>query len=603
MLEIAKFSWSNFLSFGDYVSTVDLSTLKECLITGTVEDSNGNILEGRSNGAGKSNVISALQWTLFGRTVHSANPGNKIRNWGSKADTWGKVVLENGDSILRTRTSDGGTEVTFYHAGEEQCFSADTLSTLKAQQIQLNQAFKLDWDIFSKSVFFSCFDKPWLQMSDQKRKEVLERLLKLDRLKYYAKSAQMRTSADSAELETQKQAIQSRIQFLTDLKAQTEAQKHAAEQFENNRQARVNAKIQQKAQIQAQIGECPVHDVSLIETCWNEYTKLQTKINESIAAVQAKRNEVTNSHNYAIRRVNDLQREINAWESKKGTTCASCGQPVADGHVHDQTSPKTEEKASLEASLPDQASQIETMNNMITKAEAILVEKKPEIDLAQVQANERYRQSLEQQVLTIDDEITKIQAEVAPNIQAMDELKSSLGRIKGEIEDCKKKVEVLEERIIHLEYIRKAYSDRAKVKRDIVGEHIPLINERLRYYLDVMELDVKVQLTDSLGVESNRWGYDFQSMGEKRRTDVAMMLATYDLHEQLYGRQCNLLVLDEVDGQMDHQGLNALIHIIKNDLANRAGSTFIISHRNTMQSVFGSEIKVRKRDKLSYLEQ
>jgi DNA repair exonuclease SbcCD ATPase subunit len=252
--------------------------------------------------------------------------------------------------------------------------------------------------------------------------------------------------------------------------------------------------------------------------------------------------------------------------------------------------------------LPDQAGQIEAMDAMIAKVQKVMVEQAPKIELSVVEANERYRVSLQHQIQGFDAEIVRIQEEVAPNVQAMDELKSSLGRIKGEIDGCQKKVEILEERIIHLEYIRKAYSDRSKVKRDIVGEHIPLINERLRYYLDVMELEVKVQLTDSLGIENNYWGYDFQSMGEKRRTDVAMMLATYDLHEQLYGRQCNMLVMDEIDGQMDHQGLNSLIHIIKNDLSNRAGSTFIISHKNTMQSVFGSEIKVRKRAKLSYLE-
>jgi DNA repair exonuclease SbcCD ATPase subunit len=602
MLEIAKFSWSNYLSFGDYVSTVDLTNLKECFITGTIEDENGNLLDGRSNGAGKSNVISALQWTLFGRTTHSANPGNKIRNWGSKADTWGKVVLENGDNILRTCTADGTTEVTFYHAGEETCATADTLGTLKAQQAKLNQAFKLDWDIFSKSVFFSCFDKPWLQMSDQKRKEVLEKLLKLDRLGYYAKSAQARAGADTRDLETQKTEISSRIRFLTDLKTQTEAQKNAADQFEVNRTNRINAKIQQKNDTQVQLDQCQVYDIELVRGCWERYNALKAQMTEKINAIQTNRTKTANSYNYSMRRVADLQREIMAWESKKGTTCASCGQPVADGHVHEQTTPKSEEKASLESTLPDQAGQIEAMDAMIAKVQKVMVEQAPKIELSVVEANERYRVSLQHQIQGFDAEIVRIQEEVAPNVQAMDELKSSLGRIKQEIGECQKKVGILEERIIHLEYIRKAYSDRSKVKRDIVGQHIPLINERLRYYLDVMELEVKVQLTDSLGVESNYWGYDFQSNGEKRRTDVAMMLATYDLHEQLYGRQCNMLVLDEVDGQMDRQGINALIHIIKNDLVNRAGSVFIISHNNTMQSVFGSEIKVRKRAKLSYLE-
>jgi len=603
MLEISKFSWSNFLSFGDYVSTIDLSTFRECLITGAIEDENGNVLEGRSNGAGKSNVIAALQWTLFGRTAHASNPGNKIRNHFTKGDTWGKIVLENGDSILRTRKADGTTEVVFYHAGEEQCMMADTLGTLKAQQAKLSQAFNLDWDIFSKSVFFSCFDKPWMQMSDQKRKEVLERLLKLDRLAYYAKSAAGRAGTDSAEMQAQKEAVQSRIQFLTDLKTQTESQKAAAEQFEANRQARINTKIAHKEQVNQTLMGCACYDLERIESDWVQYNTMKNKMVEKINTLQVKRNEVANCYNYSSRRALDLQREIDAWESKLGTVCRSCGQPVADGHIHDQTNPKTEEKRGLEQQLPTQKQQIDRMDQMIQTANEAMEKNKPEYEYNFAKSQMDYRQNLINQMSMIDAEIEAIKAETPPNIQAMSDLRTSLMRIKGEIEIHKAKAEELEERIIHLEYIRKAYSDRSKVKRDIVVEHIPFINERLRYYLDILDLDVKIQLTDSLGIESNYWGYEFQSYGEKRRTDVAMMFSTFDLHEQLYGRQCNVLALDEVDGQMDRQGIDSLIHIIKNDLSNRAGSIFIISHMDTMQSVFGSEIRVRKRGKLSYLEQ
>lgn len=603
MLEIAKFSWSNFLSFGDYVSTVDLSDIHECLITGTIEDEHGNIIEGRSNGAGKSNVIAALQWTLFGKTVHSSNPGSKICNHFTKADTWGKIVLENGDSILRTRTTDGTTEVTFYHAGEEQCISADTLSTLKAQQASLSQAFNLDWDIFSKSVFFSCFDKPWMQMGDQKRKQVLERLLKLDRLEYYAKSATGRVTSASNELESQKNAINSRIQFLTDLHSQVKSQQIAAQQFEGNRQNRINNKIEQKNQIQIQIDGAQTYDLSVIQTCWNEYNTLKANLEEKIKAVQEKRNEIANNFNYSSRRVADLQREINAWNAKMGTVCSSCGQSVADGHVHEQTGPKETEKSNLEQGLPSMNEKIMAMDNMVKLAQDTIIKNKPEIDLATAQAQMNYIDSLRNQIIQIDKEIIQIQAEQPPNVQAMTELRSSLMRIKKEIDESKTKIVEIEEQILHLEYIRKAYSDRSKVKKYIISDHIPFVNERLRYYLDILQLDVKIQLTDSLGVESNFWGYEFQSNGEKRRTDVAMMFATFDLHEQLYGRQCNVLALDEVDGQMDQQGIDSLIHIIKNDLANRAGSIFIISHMDTMQSVFGSEIKVRKRGNFSYLEQ
>ena len=148
MLEIAEWSWSNFLSFGDYSSGVNLDGMNQCFVTGVVEDENGTVLNGRSNGAGKSTFIAALQWALFGRTFHNANPGDKIMNYFTKSDTWVKVTLVNGDNILRTRRRDGSCEVTYYHSGLEENVVADTLSTLKAQQARINQVFKLDWTCF-----------------------------------------------------------------------------------------------------------------------------------------------------------------------------------------------------------------------------------------------------------------------------------------------------------------------------------------------------------------------------------------------------------------------------------------------------------------------
>jgi DNA repair exonuclease SbcCD ATPase subunit len=97
------------------------------------------------------------------------------------------------------------------------------------------------------------------------------------------------------------------------------------------------------------------------------------------------------------------------------------------------------------------------------------------------------------------------------------------------------------------------------------------------------------------------WGYEFESGGERKRTDVAFMLAMFDFHEQMYGRQCNVLVLDEVDGRMDDDGIDSLISIIKNDLASRVETVLIISHRNMMFDTFEREIKVTRKERYSYL--
>jgi DNA repair exonuclease SbcCD ATPase subunit len=154
----------------------------------------------------------------------------------------------------------------------------------------------------------------------------------------------------------------------------------------------------------------------------------------------------------------------------------------------------------------------------------------------------------------------------------------------------------------HCAYIGNAYTDRRKIKSFVFAEHVPFINSRLNHYLDVFGLDVKIELTESLGVTSNFWSYDFQSGGERKRTDVAFMLAAFDFHEQVYGRQCNILVLDEVDGRLDDDGIDSLINIIKNELANRVETILIVSHRDLMKDVFSREIKVTRNSRFSTLE-
>ena len=110
-------------------------------------------------------------------------------------------------------------------------------------------------------------------------------------------------------------------------------------------------------------------------------------------------------------------------------------------------------------------------------------------------------------------------------------------------------------------------------------------------------------LTDSLGLDSNLWGYDFQSGGERARTNLAFLFAVFDLHSGIHGRQCNVLVLDEPDHHLDEAGRATLIEIINNDLACRFETILIISHNNAFRDVFPSQLIVRRVDRLSYLDE
>ena len=106
-----------------------------------------------------------------------------------------------------------------------------------------------------------------------------------------------------------------------------------------------------------------------------------------------------------------------------------------------------------------------------------------------------------------------------------------------------------------------------------------------------------------MGIESNLWGYDFQSGGERARTNLAFLFAVFDLHSGIHGRQCNVLVLDEPDHHLDGAGRAMLIDIISDDLSCRFETIFITSHNNSFRDVFPSQLTVRRIDRLSYLDE
>jgi DNA repair exonuclease SbcCD ATPase subunit len=198
--------------------------------------------------------------------------------------------------------------------------------------------------------------------------------------------------------------------------------------------------------------------------------------------------------------------------------------------------------------------------------------------------------------------LENIKNEVNPHSVSIKETEGKIAAIDVKLADTMIEHERSELLNKHYHYVYKAYNDRNKIKSYIFREHIPFINSRLKHYMDVFGLDIQIKLTESLGIESNLWGYEFESGGERKRTDVAFMLAMFDFHEQMYGRQCNVLILDEVDGRMDEDGIDSLISVIKNDLAHRVETIMVISHRNMMFDTFPKEVRVTRKNRLSNIE-
>ncbi len=178
-------------------------------------------------------------------------------------------------------------------------------------------------------------------------------------------------------------------------------------------------------------------------------------------------------------------------------------------------------------------------------------------------------------------------------------LRGRLATLEKDVVELVRELETISVSLDHMQYVYKAYSDRSKIKGYIISKYKGFFNARLEHYLDLFDLDVKTQVSDSLTLTSNLWGHAFQSGGERARTEMAITFAVFDLHTGVHGRQSNLLVLDEPDEGMDEVGIQALIGIIQTELAPRFDTILVTSHRTSFKDVFPNSISVERVNRMS----
>ncbi len=603
MLELKSVTWKNFMSYGDYETKIDLDSLGQCLITGEVSDDdtkdtydNGQAGIKKSNGAGKSTIPSVIQWCLFGRTMHSHNPGDKIINYYTGKDCVVTVEFKNGDRITRTRNTAGTNELIFTRHGDEHVLGS-TMSTSKNQQAKLSKEFGLDWEIFCGSVFFNQYGKPWMEMADASRKKAIEKILHIDRFIYYAKVAKAKSKAFSDKSDKSRSRIDMLKNQINELEKQINRICDSEKTFAANQKARQRELLIEAKKLRTVRDEIILPDLDELKQKWDSVNKM----NEIVVNSRQKLNSLISSISEKNGTKRSLENRINNWIKKNGKTCSECEQQILSEHITTKIDPIKESLDEISADIDNLVAQRIKIEEAIKKAEDLITKRKPSMSMGEANSIHRdytdYTNNIERKI----KQSKKVGDEVNPHTGSIDDIRSSINQINNEITKLEADIELTDLTTRHYSYIEKSYSDRNKIKSYVFQDHIPFINSRLNHYLDVFGLDVRIELTNSLSVTSNMWGYDFESGGERKRTDVAFMLAMFDFHEAMYGRQCNILVLDEVDGRLDDDGIDSLINIIKNDLAPKVETVFIISHRNMMFDTFSQELKVTRSNRFSHI--
>lgn len=691
----------NFLSFGDLPTTLQVRDLGPTLILGE----NGDEGTKSSNGAGKSTLLTAFVWCLFGRTINNPSPGDKVINWDSKNNCYVKIKTVDGWEITRTRKCDGHADLLISKDGQDHTLS----TTQNAQQFILDK-FGLDFDVFCNSVFCGQLGKSFLEMAPAKRKEMLERVLGINKLNEYADAT--KNKLNNTEVQISKFRNKSELigRSITQYKEQIQSTKEKATNYENNRQQHVVQLKNTISTLLKEIDDIPIIDLTSLTAQWdiinksegrkqalireinkikNEVNTLSLSSNNWTHAIELQRNRkytpvdveaLQRAHQLAdavvdkknklfskrlqleagrekcLRTVKTLTSQIHQWESKTNTVCHACNQSVGHEHVEANLSPLREEllKTNNDINVIEEA-----INKVVTEHDS-LSEERPDLsikeaqrmvasniqidkDIAELTSNITNAaitiRKLQEDVILYETELNSVEAKIEarptmtiheaemiighkkmlqthidqkkkdleelvradnPYDAMIQELESQITQFSDEKGSIDKDIEQLNIVYQHLGYIQKCYSDRKRIKGWLLAELVPYLNDRIHHYLVGFGLDqLNISFSSTLSDETDKWDYDFCSGGERKRIDLAIMFGIYDLCTTIYGQQCNIMVLDEVDGRLDQQGVESFADIITSDFGaatDRPSTIFVISHKSELKDVFPNHIVIKKVD-------
>ena len=555
MIHFKSVSYKNFLSTGNTPNVILLDRTPSALITG-------------QNGAGKSTILDAICFGLFGKPYRNINKPQLMNTVNEK-----NMVVEINFSVNNTqfRVVRGEKPKIFEIYRNDVLIEHD--AAIKDYQLRLEEILGLNYKAFTQIVILgSARYQSFMDLSTNDRRTIIEEILDItvfSKMNAILKTRMQNNDLDIKENNYQKDIINTKIS----------GQKGLIKSL-LNRSKESDEKIQeQKSKAEA--------EKTLLEKKVAAYdSEINTKIYEDIALLKAELAE----KKYEAKQLASTAKEI---EGKKKfyeteSNCHTCGQEIAEEIKTDQLKSLSEQRQSLVSDAPRIKTAIEEYENRIRHASDIekdvtaLIDEKRNV-VSEIKTQQKIIENLQNQHAGIDG-------------QELEEAKADLQEMQEEFKMLEKESINLSEQSHHLEICKILLKDDG-IKAKIIKQYLPIINQMINQYLDRMGANYSFNLDEQFNeVIKSRYRDTFSyasfSEGEKMRIDLALMFTWREVAKLKNSINTNLLIMDEVgDSSLDADATDILWDIVGNL---EDTNVFVISHKATNGDKFRSLIEFVK---------
>tara|TARA_B100000524_G_scaffold182168_2_gene93849 strand:- start:929 stop:2641 length:1713 start_codon:yes stop_codon:yes gene_type:complete len=569
MITFKNITWKNFLSTGNHPTSVSLDSDSTSLIIGT-------------NGAGKSTILDALTFSLYGKSFRKINKGQLINTTNEK-NCFVEIEFVVNSTEWKVERGIKPNIFKIYRDGEELNQNSSAID----QQKWLEQnVLKMNYKSFTQIVILgSSSFVPFMQLPTNSRREVVEDLL------------------DIKIFSSMNDIVKGRLRFVKDeiktlelkkdnLKDKVDMQKNFIQQIED----------QSKDDI-----EIKNNSINNLMDEMSGYMKKTEYLDEEVKASQlslksfegatSKLREYGNIKGKLSQKISGIVKEHKFFTENR--VCPTCSQDIEEtfrvNRISDSQS-KAEELQKGYKELMDAIKNEEERESQFQQISGDLSKL-----LNGITQNNSHINGCQKQIKRLEHEIQTITSQIANRNTEHEKLEEFRNNLQDTFEIISEK----KEKITYLDFTYNLLKD-GGVKTQIIKKYLPIINQQANKYLQMMDFYINFKLDEEFTetIESpihEDFTYQSFSEGEKMRIDLALLFTWREIARMKNSVNTNLLIMDEVfDSSLDGFGTEEFLKIIR--FVIKDANIFVISHKEGLEDKFDNVIKFEKQGNFSRIE-
>jgi len=549
------------MSVGNNTQAVNFDNCQLTLVLGHNLDMGG---DGSRNGTGKTTIINALSYALYGDALTNIRKDNLINKTNGK----GMIVTVEFEIKGKQYRIERGRRpnILKFSIDGQDALDNEQQGDSRETQKEIEKIIGFPHNMFKHLIALNTYTEPFLSMKNNDQRDMIEQLLGITELSRKAevlKERQKNTKESIKEEEIRINAVEESNKRIEKNIKEIESRSKAWE-------ANKNTKIQELGNAIVKLETINIDDEL-------DNHKIKSTLKDQLQLKSTTESELSRtsvSLKRSMEKIDELKSNL---ESAKEGVCPACGQDTAHLETHEDYTEELKDKIDTEQTYYDELyTRVQELEGKLSEFGELPQE--PDTAYSNLADALQHKHNLESMMSQLEEKAQ----EDNPYIEQIEGLQTT--GIQEISFETMNELTYLQE---HQDFLYKLLTSKDSfIRKKIIDQNIAYLNHRLAYYLEKLGLPHDVKFSSDLGVEITEYGRDLDfdnlSRGERNRLILGLSWAFRDMYESL-NRPMNLLCIDElVDSGMDTMGVENALAILKKMHREQGKNIMLISHKEEL---------------------